>query len=157
MIDLNAQMPVLTRRADPDRANCWRVCYGDVHVGTIAKCVGNPGARESWQWRCGFYPGRPRRDRQGVAASFDQARAAFDAAWQDYLPKRTEVDFQAWRDQQAWTAQKYAMRERGDKLPSQRPNSMMRCRCGDVFDSHRLEHTLIHVPHLTASHREIRR
>jgi hypothetical protein len=100
----------------------------------------------------GFYPGSdPGEHRQGIAATFDQARAAFDAAWQDYLPKRTEADFQAWRDQRDWTARKYAMWERGDKLPSQRPNSLMRCRCGNVFDSHRLEHTLVHVPHLTAS------
>jgi len=47
--------------------------------------------------------------RQGVAASFDQARAAFDAAWQDCLPNRTEAGFQAWRDQQAGTARKYAL------------------------------------------------
>jgi hypothetical protein len=31
--------------------------FGDVHVGTIARCVGNPGAAENWQWSCGFYPG----------------------------------------------------------------------------------------------------
>jgi hypothetical protein len=26
-------MPALTRRRDPDRANCWFVYYGDVRVG----------------------------------------------------------------------------------------------------------------------------
>ena len=31
-------------------------------------------------------------------------------------------------------------------------NSTMRCPCGEVFDNHRLEHTLIHVPHITATH-----
>jgi hypothetical protein len=46
----------------------------------------------------------------------------------------------------------------GEKLPSQKPNSLMRCPCGETFDSHRLEHTMIHVPHITKaqSAREIR-
>ena len=38
-------------------------------------------------------------------------------------------------------------------LPSQKPNSLMRCPCGQVFDSHKLEHSLIHVPHITAARR----
>jgi hypothetical protein len=29
-----------------------RISYGDIHVGTIARCVGNPGAAPGWQWRC---------------------------------------------------------------------------------------------------------
>ena len=51
-------MPALTRRRDPlvDQET-WRISYGDVHAGTIAQCVGNPGAAPMWQWRCGFYPG----------------------------------------------------------------------------------------------------
>jgi hypothetical protein len=44
---LNAPMPVLTRRRDPHRPDSWRVRYGDVHVGTVAKPVGNPSAVES--------------------------------------------------------------------------------------------------------------
>ena len=32
-IGLTAAMPALTRRRDPDRANCWFVYYGDVRVG----------------------------------------------------------------------------------------------------------------------------
>jgi len=41
----------------------------------------------------------------------------------------------------------------------QKPNSLMKCPCGKTFDIHRLEHTLIHVPHITAARRtdEIRR
>jgi hypothetical protein len=113
-------MPVLSRRLDPHRAGCWRIHYGDVHVGTIARRVGNPGAAESWQWFCGFYPGSdPGEQYTGTADTFEAARAAFERAWLDYLPKRTEADFQAWRDQQAWTARKYAMWERGERLPSQ--------------------------------------
>jgi hypothetical protein len=29
---------------------------------------------------------------------------------------------------------------------------MMRCACGEIFDSHRLEDSLIHVPHLSGAH-----
>ena len=92
----------------------------------------------------------------GTAATFDEARADFEAAWRVFLSRRTEVDFQEWRDQHDWTARKYAMWEAGEQLPSQRPTSIMRCACGESFDSHRLEESLIHVPHLSAAH-EIRR
>jgi hypothetical protein len=33
------------------------------------------------------------------------------------VPKRTEADFQAWRDQQAWTEDKYAHFDRGERMP----------------------------------------
>jgi hypothetical protein len=39
----------------------------------------------------------------------------------------------------------------GELLPSQKPDSMMRCPCGETFDSHQLEHNLVHVPHITAA------
>jgi hypothetical protein len=67
-----------------------------------------------------------------------------------FLTKRTEADFQAWRDARDWTARKYAMCERGERLPSQKPSSLMTCPCGEVFDSHRLEETQVHVPHIAA-------
>ena len=61
-------MPKLTRRRYPERQDCWNIYFGDVHVGTIAKCVGNPGAAERWQWMCGFYPGsKPGEQTNGTA------------------------------------------------------------------------------------------
>jgi hypothetical protein len=153
-------MPTLTRRRYPQRPDCWHIYYGDVHAGTIARRVGNPFDTAPWEWACGFYRGsHPGEHQCGTAVSFDEARAAFEKAWRVFLSKRAEADFQAWRDQRDWTARKYAMWECGEKLPSQQPSSTMRCACGDVFDSHRLEHTLIHVPHITAEHkaREVRR
>ena len=100
-------MPDLTRRRYRERSDCWHVYYGDVHVGTIARSVGNPGAEPQWQWLCGFYPGsNPGEQRGGTAGTFDQARAEFEAAWRDYLPKRSEADFQAWREQQALDGRK---------------------------------------------------
>ncbi|MBR1286058.1 hypothetical protein JQ597_28805 [Bradyrhizobium sp. AUGA SZCCT0177] len=112
-------MTTLTRRRHPDRTDCWHVFYGDVHVGTIARAVGHPNTAPQWTWCCGFYPGsHPGEHRGGSAETFEAARAAFDAAWRVYLPKRTEADFQAWRDQQAWTAEKYRRFDRGERVPA---------------------------------------
>ena len=113
---IKCAMPNLTRPLHPDRADCWLVYYGDVHVGNIAPVIGN--SKPQWKWLCGFYPGsRPGEQRGGSAERFDQARAAFEAAWRDYLPTRTEADFHAWRDQRDWTARKYAALDRSEKVP----------------------------------------
>jgi hypothetical protein len=151
-------MTELTRRRDPDRQReTWLIFYGDVHVGTIGLAVGNPGAVPRWTWHCGFYPGsNPGEQMYGSEESFEDARVAFERTWASFLARRTEADFQAWRDQRDWTARKYAMWERGEKLPPQRPSPLMRCPCGQQFDSHRLEHNLIHVPHITEHQREVR-
>jgi hypothetical protein len=145
-------MPTLTRRRYPERHDCWHVYYGDVHVGTIAKQVGiPPGQDHPWGWLCGFYPGsHPRDHTSGTAETFDQARERFEAAWRVFLAKLTEADFQARRDQQEWTERKRAMWKGGERLPSQKPNSLMTCPCGQIFDSHRLADTIVHVPHITA-------
>src|ERR1700737_4032880 len=90
-----------------------------------------------------------RRYQTGTAATFDQARAGFEAAGRGFLSNRAEADFRAWRDERDSTARKYAMWKAGERLPSQKPSSLMKCPCGEVFDSHRLENTLIHVPHIT--------
>jgi hypothetical protein len=55
-----------------------------------------------------------------------------------------------WRDQEVWPERKYATWRRGERMPSQKPNSLLPCPCGQVFDSHRLEETVVHVPHITA-------
>jgi hypothetical protein len=147
-------MPALTRRRDLEAADeCWHVYYGDVRAGTIAKRIGIPPGEDAWGWACGFYPGcHPREQTHGTAATFDQARTEFEEAWRVFLSNRTEADFEEWRRQRDWTERKYAMKA-GEKMPSQRPNTMMRCPCGESFDSHRLEHTMIHVPHISAAHR----
>jgi hypothetical protein len=110
----------LTRRRDPDiPQETWRIYYGDVHAGTIAQCVGNPGTAPKWQWNVGFYPGStPGECTSGTAASFEEARSAFETAWRVFLSNRTEADFQKWRDQQAWTAEKYRRFDRGERMPA---------------------------------------
>jgi hypothetical protein len=146
-------MPELTGRRSPRaREECWQIFYGDVRVGAIARLIGIPNDKPCWGWACGFYPGsQPGECTNGSAVTLDQAKTDFEAAWRVFLSKRTEADFQAWRDQQEWTEQKYAMWKRGERLPTQKPNSLMTCPCGQMFDSHRLEDTVIHVPHITDS------
>ena len=91
-------MPELTRRPDPHRSDSWHVYYGDIHVGTIARAVALRNAITQWKWSCGFYPG-PGDQLGGTADTFAEARVALKAAWQDYLPRCTKADFQAWREQ----------------------------------------------------------
>jgi hypothetical protein len=89
-------MPALTRRRYPERHDCWHVYCGDVHVGTIALRTGVPHDADPWGWSCGFYPGsHPGECTNGSAATFDDARAGFEAAWRVFLAKRTEADFHA--------------------------------------------------------------
>jgi hypothetical protein len=112
-------MPALTRRRSPDaREECWLIFYDDVRVGTIAKRLGIPNDKPRWGWTCSFYPGsHPGECTGGAAATLDEARASFEAAWRIFLVKRTEADFQEWRDQRDWTAEKYRRFDRGERMP----------------------------------------
>jgi hypothetical protein len=112
-------MPELTRRRSADaRDECWHVYYGDVHAGTISIRAGNPHDTNPWQWQCGFYLGsHPGDHSNGTAPTFEEARADFERAWTAFLLKRTQADFQEWRDQQAWTAEKYRRFDRSERMP----------------------------------------
>ena len=107
-------MPELTRRRYRERQDCWHVYYGDVHVGTIARRVGIPPCGKPWGWICGFPGSKPAEFRDGTAATFDRARADFSIAWQRFSAERTEADYQAWRDQRDWAAEKYRRFDRGE-------------------------------------------
>ena len=74
-------MPKLTRRRDPDREECWRVYYGDVHAGTISECVGNTGAAPKWNGAAASI----RAASRATADTFDEARAALEAPWRVFL------------------------------------------------------------------------
>jgi len=111
-------MPELTRRRYRERQDCWHVYCDDVHVGTISRRVGIPYNGRPWGWICGFYPGsKPGEFRDGTAATFDQARADFEVAWKRFSAKRSEADYQAWRDQRDWTAEKYRRFDSGEWTP----------------------------------------
>jgi hypothetical protein len=92
-------MTALSRRRDRQSSQeAWLVHYGDVHVGTIGLRSGNPTTTDPWEWRCGMYPGsNPGDCTSGSAATFWEARNAFEAAWQIFLAKRTDADFDEWR------------------------------------------------------------
>ncbi|MGY4224295.1 hypothetical protein ACVMIH_001656 [Bradyrhizobium sp. USDA 4503] len=146
-------MTELTRRpsTDPHREG-WNVFYGDVQVGWIGHRAGVPADADRWGWSCGFYPGcDPGQHTNGAATTFKEARAAFELAWARLLPTRTDADFKAWRDQRDWTERKQAMWDRGEKLPSQQPSSLMRCPCGATFDSHRPAESYAHREHIYAA------
>jgi hypothetical protein len=128
-------MPELTRRRYAERPDCWHVYYGDVIVGTIAIRAGVPVDVDQWEWQCGFYPpSHHGRHTEGTAESLEQARADFEAAWKEYLPRCTENDFEEYRRQRAWTAWKYAMHQASLPLPTQSTNRRSRCFCGAAID-----------------------
>jgi hypothetical protein len=92
----------------------WLIHYADVEVEQIEKIEVLPHVGVTWHWRCGFYPGcEPGEIRGGDAATFEEARAAFEAAWRIFRAGCTEADFQAWREDRDWHARKYAMWDRG--------------------------------------------
>jgi hypothetical protein len=127
-------MPALTRRLEPDsHQQCWRVFYGDTQIGRITERAGVPHDVDQWEWSVGFYPvsHRPEERSPGdTAATFEEARAAFEEVWRDYLPRCTEADFAENRRQRAFTAWKYRMHDTGTPLPTQKPSGRSKCFCG---------------------------
>jgi hypothetical protein len=67
-----------------------------------------------------------------------------------FSARRTPADYQAWRDARDWTTRKYAMWERGERMPSQIPSSIMPCPCGARFDSHQPDESYPHRQHIYA-------
>jgi hypothetical protein len=127
-------MSALTRRLEPDRhQECWHIYYGDTRVGTITERAGVPHDVEQWEWSVGFYPVNHRpeeRQPKGSAKTFEQARAAFEAAWPDYLARCTEADFAENRRHRAFTASKYRMHDTGTPLPTQMTDGRSQRFCG---------------------------
>jgi hypothetical protein len=122
-------MPNLTRRRYSERRDCWHVYFGDVCVGTIGRRAGCPVDVDQWEWSCGFYPGTG-QGQNGTTADFETCRVEFEATWRRLLPKLTEASFQQWRDQRDRTALKYAMWGRGERMPTQKPNSVILAHAG---------------------------
>ncbi len=148
-----AGMPELTRRRYNERPDCWRIYYGDVRVGTVARRTGNPHDTHPWLWSCGFYPGSHLGEFQnGTASTFDDARADFESAWHAFyrnaarpISKRGAISAIGLKRSMPCTKLESACHLRS--------RITMRCPCGEVFDSHKLELTLIHVPHITKAHK----
>jgi hypothetical protein len=60
----------------------------------------------------------PRDHQYGSAATFEQARAAFEAALNRLLPKLTAADFEEYHRDRAFHAWKYAMKDAGCTMPT---------------------------------------
>jgi hypothetical protein len=132
--------------------------YGDVRVGVIALRVGIPHDEDPWGWSCGFYPGsHPGECTNGSAATFEQARSDFAEAWRLFLVNRTEVDFKdgARRGTGRRENMRCGMLASGlppnEWEPRKPCSTFMKCLCGEIFNSHRLEENLTHVSHIRLS------
>ena len=98
-----------------------------MHAGTIAIRAGIPFDEDPWGWACGYYPGI-RGNARTARPQPSTRHADFEAAWRVFLSKRTDADFQAWRDQEAWTAEKYRRFDRGERMPSDwKPPQRLAC------------------------------
>jgi len=128
MLGSAARMLALTRRRYRERQDCRHVHYGDVHVGTIAIRAGVPVDVDQWRWDYGHYPpSHHGRHVAGTAQTFEQARTEFEAAWNEYLPKCSQTDFDEYRRSVAWTSWKYAMWDKGCRMPTQSTDGRSRC------------------------------
>jgi hypothetical protein len=125
-------MSQLTRRLlRKHHHETWGIFDCDVGVGSISSGIGTNG-KTIWQWSCGFYPGCDKRTQQtsGSCATYDEAKAAFQEAWEQLKPQITPEMRDEWLYEQAWTAWKYAMREAHCKMPTQNTDGRSRCFCG---------------------------
>ncbi|MEZ0036441.1 hypothetical protein ABIF68_006811 [Bradyrhizobium japonicum] len=125
-------MTALTRRrSDNEQQETWHVYFGDVHVGSIGVRAGVPTGADQWGWRVGFYSGiEPGAQRSCSAATFDEARVAFDGAWRQLEPTLTEDNYEAWRLSRDFHAWKYRMWAEKCRMPTQNQNGQSTCFCG---------------------------
>jgi hypothetical protein len=66
-----------------------------------------------------MYCGRGQRSRLAGTEGLTISPKApeFEAVWRDYLPQRTEADCEEWRDQEAWTAERYRRFDQHERMP----------------------------------------
>ena len=107
---------------------------------------------DQWEWSVGLYPGmEPGTWRSGIAAIFEAAREAFEAAWSELRLTIPDAAFAEWRQDRNWRAEVAAKRARGEKLDSEIRSTLMRCVCGTTFDSWRSAESYQHRAHITAA------
>ncbi|WP_445215449.1 hypothetical protein ACKWRH_23500 [Bradyrhizobium sp. Pa8] len=143
-------MTALTRRrSDNEPQESWNIYCGDVRIGTIGVRAGVPLSADQWGWRMGFTPGtEPGTDRSGSAASFDEARAAFEGAWQELEPTLSEDQFELWRRDRDFHAWKHRMAASHCRMPTETTSGLSRCFCGAPI-------TLAYEAHIHTVHRGI--
>ena len=106
---------------------------------------------QQWSWSCGFHHGcEPGQHRSGVAQSFEDARAGFEAAWQRLLPQLSEAAFEECRRSRAFHAWKDRMWACGCRLPTQETSGRSRCFCGAEITTKTV------AEHIRAAHMDMR-
>jgi len=146
-------MTALTRRrSDSSHQETWHIYFEDVRIGHIGMHAGVPLHQEQWGWSLGFYPGMeagPRGGYGGTTATFEDARAAFEARWKLVEPTITEADYEAWRRDRDGTAWKYRMWAEHCLMPTQTKDGRSRCFCGEAITTGGID------DHIRSAHRGI--
>jgi hypothetical protein len=62
-----------------------------------------------------------------------------------------DAAFDEWRNDRDFRAEIRETRARGERLDTEIPSSMMRCVCGETFDSHDPQGSLPHRRHIYAA------
>ena len=115
-------MTLTRRRDDTENLEQWSIWDGNVRVGLMRKINATAG-RMIWQWACWSRE-------SGTADTIDEARAAFQKAWDRIGPTITPEERIAWLEKEAFTAWKYAMWDAGCQMPTENTDGRSRCFCG---------------------------
>ncbi len=84
----------------------------------------------------------PGQHRDGSAATFKGARAAFLFAWRQVLQSLGKANFEAYRREHAFQKWRHRMWSEGLKMPTQLASGRSKCFCGAAIN---LENTEQHV------------
>lgn len=143
-------MSDLTRRRLNEDFESWAVMHDDIRVGTIGTRAGIPRGEPPWQWHCGFYPGlEPGQHTSGVADTFEEAKAEFQAAW-DHL--QTVMPTDAYDRYREWLASDDIRQQRiKDGWTPPQWDGWMTCACGVRFNSWDPAQNQEHAPHIYAA------
>jgi hypothetical protein len=126
----------VTVAAYPDEYRIIRVMSDgyELDVGGISKRDG-AHQRTVWAWSA--------PNSSGEADTRDEAMEKLRAAFASVTPETLARD----RQQQEWTANKYALWEFGYR--SLLGRGPIKCKCGEMFDPGLPEQTMAHIEHIT--------
>lgn len=124
---IRGMTPLTRRRDDTENLEQWSIYDGDVQVGLMRK-VNATGGQMIWQWSCGLRA--LAHQPSGSADTFDEAREAFQKAWEKVEPQITPEMRTEWLEHRAFTAWKYAMQDANCRMPTQNTTGRSHCFCG---------------------------
>lgn len=122
---------LIRRKLETENLESYGIFDGNVRVGGLTHISGTGGSM-LWQWACGFYPGCDLRTQMssGNKDTYDEAKAAFESAWDVLRPQITPKMRDEWLKHQALTTWKYAMWDAGCRMPTATTDGRSRCFCG---------------------------